>query len=79
MSDKALRKILEVCPKMESVSLEGAWVTEKGLTELLTSAPRIKNLDFKKLTLPCVANNFDEKFKIKFPGSRVTVSVKENN
>ena len=37
VSDKTLRKILEVCPKMESVSLEGAWVTEKGVTELLTS------------------------------------------
>ena len=73
VSNMSLSKILEVCPKMESVSLEGAWVTEKGLTELLTSAPRIQNLEFKKNTLPCVANDFDEKFKIKFPGSRVTV------
>ena len=78
VSDMSLRKILEVCPKMESVSLEGAWVTEKGITELLTSAPRIQNLDYKKLTLPCVANNFDEKFKIKFPGSRVTVTASWN-
>ena len=76
VSDKSLSKILEMCPKMESVSLAGpAWVTDKGLEHLLTSAPRIQKLEFRKLTLAFVSNNFDEKFKIKFPESRVTVTA----
>ena len=79
VTDKTLRKICEVCPKMQSVSLEHAWVTEKGVTELLTSAPRIQHLDFIENALLSVANDFDDKFKVKFPSSRVTIKVRKSD
>ena len=71
--DKTLKKIHEVCPEMESLSLEYAWVTVEGMTELLTSAPRILNLDFNEYTPYLAICNFDEKFKKQHPASKVSI------
>ena len=78
ISDKTLRKILEVCPKMRSVSLQYCQlVSERGLTELLTSAPRIQKLELIHDTILRVANDFDEKFKIKYPDSKVNIQIRD--
>ena len=73
IKDETLRKILEVCPEMESLSLEYAWVTAEGITELLTSAPRIVNLDFNEYTPHLAIGNFEEKFKKQHPASKVSI------
>ena len=77
ISDKTLRKILEVCPKMRSVSLQYCQlVSERGLTELLTSAPRIQKLELIHDTILRVSNDFDEKFKINYPDSKVKIQIR---
>ena len=77
ITNKTLIKLLKDCPNIESVSLEYCWVTEKGITELLTSAKRLRNLELVYNTILQVGNNFDEKFKNKNPGSRVKIRVSE--
>ena len=78
IGDKTLRKILEVCPKMRSVSLYYCQlVSEGGLTELLTSAPRFQKLELIKDTILRVSNEFDEKFKIKYPDSKVNIQIRD--
>ena len=79
VSDKTLRRIHQVCPKMQSVSLEHAWVTERGITQLLTSAPKLHNMEFIEFSLISVANNFDDKFKIKYPACRVSIKVRKSD
>ena len=77
IGDQTLRKILEVCPKMQSMSLHYCQlVSEGGLTELLTSAPRFQKLELIKNIILRVANNFDEKFKIKYPESKVQIKIR---
>ena len=77
IGDKTTRKILQVCPKMRSVSLQYCQlVSEGGLTELLTLAPRFQNLELIKDTILRVANDFDEKFKIKYPDSKVKILIR---
>ena len=79
VSDKTLRTIHQVCPKMQSVSLEHAWVTERGITQLLTSAPKLHNMEFIEFSLISVANNFDDKFKIKYPACSVSRTVRKSD
>ena len=76
IGDKTMRKILEVCPMMRSVSLQYCQLVSEGaLTELLTSAPRFQKLELIKDTILRVANDFDEKFKIKYPDSKVKIHI----
>merc|ERR1712110_141833 len=79
IGDKTLRKIQEVCPKMKSVSLQYCQlVSERGLTELLTSAPKFQKLELIHDTILRVANDFDEKFRIKYPDNKVKIQIREN-
>ena len=77
IGDKTLRKIQEVCPKMRSVSLQYCQlVSERGLTELLTSAPKFQKLELIHDTILRVANDFDEKFRIKYPDNKVKIQIR---